>query len=824
MDNRRAVALRKTVSCLTRPVVTTDSAVDSTSDSGSEQLTINRSVSDIERSSSIDRRVRRVGMDSVDSSSELLDFLNAADSATGGGEFVRSFSQRGRRPSRLAVDSRERVTPPLSSAAATPDTSDSDDLPPPLFRGGPGRWSLRDRTTPGRRTSPLLWTARTPEDSDSRSTRRSISDDGVECLLDLPENSLEQRRRARQQQTPSPVTARSAADDRVRGSRWSPNTADVFESSASAGNSLRPDDAKSSRRQCSTTDDVDRAIEQVEETGKQIDKIVAGCAALTAKTQEAKHVVTPDSETRRHGRIFEDDIDDDDCVHLQRRATLPRRWRYENRRRLQTSNVDEYMEGIPECPPGRTGLGLQQGYSHEATDLACKRVGSETADSQSSVRTGGSVDSSLDAAQSMTLMTRRTLPEIPEVSRAPSLASDKHQDLERPSQPDSPPTPTAESRPASVDIDSISTSSSSRDEGFESAVDNGGQSARSSALCYPDFDLPADQTLSSQQDRIDSRLRMMKSETTSPSDADDSVSAGTMFFARSNDSLVMPKELVLSGETIDVDHFDADQVNNITNSTTEIARSTDQPSSSGPKASGSAPKSGGSKSSLLTNLTARLTRPKKSSVGATKATNADAKQPAAYSAAAARSAKSSAFDRGSVLRATMPTTLRTKKSASSTANGRDPLAPEPPQRTTSIRDGIQTPHRQSPATARQQRTTATSRSDPASSVSRKSQGDVAAKQPVQQSTARGRAPASDPSKDRETARSDGRDKLVLYKVVPTTKSPAARTTSNTTTNNNNNNNKNNNNKKQAVNNNITEQRTQRLISFNAPQQSRMFRF
>ena len=56
----------------------------------------------------------------------------------------------------------------------------------------------------------------------------------------------------------------------------------------------------------------------------------------------------------------------------------------------------------------------------------------------------------------------------------------------------------------------------------------------------------------------------MKSETTSPCDADDSVSAGTMFFARSNDSLVMPREL------IDVDHFDADKALNVTNSTTEI--------------------------------------------------------------------------------------------------------------------------------------------------------------------------------------------------------------------------------------------------------------
>jgi len=43
-----------------------------------------------------------------------------------------------------------------------------------------------------------------------------------------------------------------------------------------------------------------------------------------------------------------------------------------------------------------------------------------------------------------------------------------------------------------------------------------------------------------------------------------------MFFARSNDSLVMPRELVLSGKTIDVHDFDADQGHKVTNSTTEI--------------------------------------------------------------------------------------------------------------------------------------------------------------------------------------------------------------------------------------------------------------
>ena len=123
--------------------------------------------------------------------------------------------------------------------------------------------------------------------------------------------------------------------------------------------------------------------------------------------------------------------------------------------------------------------------------------------------------------------------------------------------------------------------------------------------------LPANQPLSSQQERVDSGLRMM-SETTSPCDGDDSVSTGTMFFARSNDSLVMPRELVLSDETIDVDHFDADH-NTQRHKLDDEDRPADQhhPSSSGPKASGSAPKSGGNKSTLVTNLTARLTRPKK---------------------------------------------------------------------------------------------------------------------------------------------------------------------------------------------------------------------
>jgi len=106
------------------------------------------------------------------------------------------------------------------------------------------------------------------------------------------------------------------------------------------------------------------------------------------------------------------------------------------------------------------------------------------------------------------------------------------------------------SRPTSEEFDAVSTSSDglSRDEGFESAGGGGGLTARS----YPDL-----------QDQDGPGLGSPGSGrrglgATTPCDGDETpVSAGTMFFARSNDSLVLqPRELVLSGETIDVDSFE----------------------------------------------------------------------------------------------------------------------------------------------------------------------------------------------------------------------------------------------------------------------------
>jgi len=152
---------------------------------------------------STDRRAsRHLG---TDSTGELLDFL------AGAGEFARTGSQRRGRRARTPLDPalndiRERVAAPSPPAAG-------DDLAaagPALSRGGPGRWSLRERGT----ASPPLraqWAARDSQwarepdtgDSASRShgsATRSSSDDcrpTVDGLLSRPVNTLEQRRRER---------------------------------------------------------------------------------------------------------------------------------------------------------------------------------------------------------------------------------------------------------------------------------------------------------------------------------------------------------------------------------------------------------------------------------------------------------------------------------------------------------------------------------------------------------------------------------------------------------------------------------------------------
>ena len=874
MDGRRTMPLRLSSSAGSTPspssVTTAAVQSDPTTNNDSEQSPVKRTISNIERTAvSTDRRSRQVGIEATDSSSDLLEFLAAGDTGLGSGEFVRSGSQRIRRRSRLTMDapnnSRERVTPPPATSSPRPVSADNDDLPPSLSRSGPGRWSLRERVSSrGTPSPPLSASARltkymanqAPQEGDSPSLRpssvsRGISDHtatGTESLLERADNSLEERRRARLQQlSASPATSNSDLDERrpkttvptsYRLARWSPTVTDVSESSAAlSGNQLM--DQTTSHRRWSLCD-VERAINEVEKTGKEIENVVSGVASDANRTDKPKEnghrttsdrqqVVTPDrlgskcaeNETRRWGRIFDND-DEEEPAYFQRSATLPRRWRWENPGR-QTSNTEDRMEKITESPP-----------TQQNSPRSPVLPGRDSAASDSSAT--GKPDYSGNF-ESVGASPRRTLPNIPaRVSIDTPTSTPLVSDTREPEQPAqssvSPPTVTDEtagtSRPTSSEFDDVSESGSSRDEGFESAVDNGGQSARSSAWSYQDVDVTlADQSPTCRQELVVGDKQTVASGATTPCDGDDLVSSGTSFFARSIDSLVLPhQELVISGETIDIDHLDAENSTNLreTQSIVEGTVPVHKPSN------GSNQKSGNSKSSFLAGLTARLSRPKKSTLSGQqtesstgKLNGAGAKQPVSSGAAVARnagtsSAKSSAFVRDNLLRATMPASLRsirTRKSTPSSAVSRDSLqAPEPPVRTTSIRDSsIRTAPRPGPVTSRQ------------STGIRKPQGDVTTKpekQSTQQSAAlpsRGRVAAQEQSKDRDKTRltgtevRGGRDKLVLYKVDKTTKSPGSSALSSATSRN------------QAANsNNGAQHRTQRLVSFNTPQQSRTFRF
>jgi len=856
-DARRTIQQRWSTVCSSPspPSVTVSDPI--TNNEIGEQSQVRRTVSDIERPCSTERRSRQIGMDAVDSSSDLLEFLASGDAGVGSGEFVRSGSLRSRRrSSRLGVDapnhSRERITPPPTSSTTQ---ADSDDPPPFLSRSGPGRWSLRDRVGPRETSSPPLsssarWakfmaTRRASQDSDDPSainSGRSISDPVTEtdCLLDRPDNSLELRRQAARlrRQSVSPLTTTSdpliprpaTTSDRL--SRWSPTVTDVSESSASSGSRSRRDqlvvDESSSHRRCSPSD-VDRAIYEVEKIGKQFDSIVSGAATAGSanrtprsqndhQTASDKEQVVMSSgsrhaefnETRRWGRYFNDD--DEEVGYLQRSATLPRRWRCRENTGRQAPDAEKRMEEIAESLQNSPG-------SPASLDAA---------------------DSNKQGGPSP----RRTLPEIPGVPGVHSVGRSlalNVRESERPTQSDSPTTTTPDetSRPTSAEFDAVSTSSSSRDEGFESAVDNGGQSARSSPGSYPGFNVPLtdDQAASCPHVSDGQTTSSSISEVKSPCEGDDSVSSGTSLFARSIDSLVN-HELVITGETIDVD---SSPQNGTTKSRETKSGSTAVQRHQTSDGSKQSPTS--KKSSLLASITARLSRPGKSSpsvvkTGSTsaKVNSTAAKQPATSSGsastrtssvtAAGAVVKSSAFVRDSRLRSTMPASLpngRTKKSAASTAPGKDPLAPEPPQRTTSIRDSLQTAHRTGPVTSRQQRTVAPAVGKPTGETRTKTD-----KQITPQSTARGRVAAQEQTKDRDKARPNGpevrggRDTLVLYKVVnKPTKSSTAKTSTATTTNTNTNTSV----KKQAANSNAETQRTQRLNASNTPQQSRRsFRF
>jgi len=796
MNRQWSTASSKATKSDPSPSLVTEAGVGSTKIDGDPPMNGHRAETAVRRSVS-DKQARHVVMDAVDSSSELLDFLTSGDVATGRGEFVRSASQRCRRRSRMPFDglneSRERATPSPGSASAT---SDSDDLPPALSRGGPGRWSLRDRGTWGPPLKAQWARQAAPPNTDSHSSRhsssrRSITEDctvaGVEHLLSCPVNTLEQRRRERlPHHSASPVTDVDDAQPRSSGalSRWSPT---INDSPTTSQRHPLIDDQPSLQRW--KTGAVDRAILEVEKTGQEIDSVLSNHTVVSCiqengyqRVSDTERGVTPDrrlnrcpeNEQRRRCAVFDVDDDNYQC-RLQRSTTLPQRWRYENPGR-QTSNVDERMKEIPEYPPGESGT--------------------------SSMRSGRVLDSCGAAVESLDgapfgASRQRRLPAVIVSSRVAS--ADSALALVTPDGSQSGSLPT--SRPTSEEFDDVSTSSSSRDEGFESAVDAGGQSA------WTDSDFGVQPPSGPQGPH-----GLVKSEATTPCEGDDSVSAGTKYFARSNDSLVA-REFVLSGDTIDVDHYD--EPHNITNSTevtavvpTEDVQS-DQPDN-GPRVSGSKKKSSSDRSSWMSNLTARLTRPKQSSSVKSQtgsSTGADTKQSSSTrrgfndSPVSGAGAKTPALVRGSTLRATMPASLRTRKSSPSTNVSKDLLSPEPPPRSTSIRDVRSSQRPPSATTTRQQRTTATS--------SRKPQRETTAraeKQVTQQSAAasgRGRASVGEQSK----TRSSGRDKLVLYKVVE--KSPSSNTNGTVPS------------KKPASN---EAHRTPRLVSFNTPQQSRTFWF
>jgi len=772
------------------------------------------------------QRVRLVGMDAVDSSSDLLDFLGAGDAALGSGEFVRSGSyRRSRRRSQVAAaasvltDGRERATPSPPTRTPTPDGEDQ----PPLIRGAPGRWSLRDRVSSGRTSSPPSapsWsrfrTSRTSQDMDGTSSlhvsaRRGINDD---CLTAPPVITT----------TTSDLVDRQSTLSSGRLSPWTPTFIDLSESTASTGNSSRDNlSVATTRRRWSM---YDRAIHEVEETGKQIDRIVTGTAAdkvatvscTTAETRENSYRTAsdkekaatsserlrstyPGNETKRWDVVV--DNEEEPCT-LSRSATLPvRQRRYDNLGR-PISNEDR-MEDIPESPP------LAE-RSHPASNspgsAGGRRSNSDAADSGSSTRAGAIAESHKLDGTKLAVPPRETEYEIPaDVSRLPSTGASETQPAQ--SQHSSLTTmdeATATTRPASVEFDNESTSSGSRDEGFESAVDT--------PQGQPDDGLTSE------------------SEETSLCDGEESVSAGTSLFARSIDSLVLaPHELVISTDTIDIDRPAAQNVTNsrTTQSTGNASNRRNQPTTSGTTVSGSNQKSANSKSSLL----GRLTRPKKStsSVQQTegavtgKPNSADAKPTASSSAAVTRtartsgtaasgtSAKSSSFVRGSVLSVTMPASLRsarTKKSTTpTTAVSKDALTPELSRRP--VRDSKQRPQRPSLAAS-------------VVSEARKLQRKIttkADKQFSQQSMtvpARGgRVSAGETSsKDRDKAPSNGRDKLVLYMPMKSPVSSTAPSSSSSSSSGNN--------KKQTINANNEAHRTQRLTSFNTPQQSRTFRY
>jgi len=412
--------------------------------------------------------------------------------------------------------------------------------------------------------------------------------------------------------------------------------------------SLDVDDESSSLLRWPTRD-VDRAIAEGQRAGEQIENVLSaretgahqraleetekGGAPRVSGSQRASDEGTertgrrqgarcPETEPRRWGAVFDTDDDAPPC-RLQRSATLPRRWRHADDRMAEIRETGEH--------PSESGAA---GRAADTLGAARRKLLPDIDDdSESTAATvqslsGGTANGGVQLAASW----QQRLPETRPTSLtrgSPDGASWQQPRVteslggsgvlvDGSRQSDSPST----SRPTSEDFDDVSTSSSSRDEGFESAVDCGSANAGPCAVRgYPDLEVQCPSSPSPGS--------TPRGEAATPCDAEEaSVSAGTMFFARSNDSLVPRGELVLSGDTIDVDHYDEPPPPNPADAST-VAPAPRTPASAGNKKS-SVGGGASNRSSLLSSITARLTRPKKSSTTAPQTggntAGADAKQ------------------------------------------------------------------------------------------------------------------------------------------------------------------------------------------------------
>jgi hypothetical protein len=374
------------------------------------------------------------------------------------------------------------------------------------------------------------------------------------------------------------------------------------------------------------------------------------------------------SDTWRWGRVF--DEDDNGSGGLRRSATLPQRWR------------------VRGAPAGSVCDNIEESSFEDEPVAAAehKTIRREASVQHTAVQGTGAFDSSgaNHTIRSNRLPTSpsRTLPEIPkeapqtEIVTKFSSIRDSYVGRGRKSTD-------GQHASSHISTDIESTSLGSRDEGFESSQDYASQSDRSSS-CYRDS-TASSCTSSDVPSSVNQRPGTPYDEvaedhpTSSDHAGEEAETSGTLF-ARSFDSLV-GHELVVSGEAVDVDvarkTVPGQNAHVIT--TTHYAEQQQQTKQATPKSK---------KTSVLADLTARLSRPKKSAMllGTT---------PVRSEQRPSRPASETPFVRGSTTRATMPASVLSanKKRASEmlshsihggTPTIRDLQAPEPPRRTTSI--------------------------------------------------------------------------------------------------------------------------------------------